>query len=883
MEQDRTEGYLPRAVEEKWQAIWEERGTNRFTPEELKDPSNPYYNLMMFPYPSAEGLHVGNIYAFTGADVHGRYQRLTGKDVFEPIGFDAFGIHSENFALKLGVNPMDLTPRNVANFTRQLRRIGGMFDWSHTVDTSDPAYYRWTQWIFVQLFKAGLAERKEAPVNWCPSCMTVLANEQVQGGLCERCESAVEQRRIAQWFFRITDYAQRLLDNLKVIDWSDTTLRAQENWIGRSEGAILTFPVLEGSSPEGASSQGAAGSIEAPESPSGHGASPDCMDAATSHSISVFTTRPDTVFGATYMVLAPEHPLVPVIVTPQRRPEVVAYQKQAARMDLVTRQKADKTKTGVFTGAYCRNPATGEPIPVWIADYVLVEYGTGAIMAVPGHDQRDFEFARTFGLPIPRVVAGPGQDAATPLEEAYVGDGVLVNSGRFDGLPWREGARAIVEWLEGQGLAEARVNYRLHDWCISRQRYWGPPIPVIHCDACGPLPVPEEDLPVVLPRVEDFKPDDSGVSPLARVETWYRTTCPSCGAPARRETDVSDTFLDSSWYFLRYPSTDRGDVPMDLDITRRWLPVDCYIGGEEHAVLHLLYARFITMALHDLGHLNFEEPFTKFRKHGLIIREGAKMSKSKGNVIVPDPIIEEYGADTFRIYLMFLGPFAEGGDYRDEGIQGPFGFLHRLHDTVVSVAGDRGGPTRAQGGAEAASSSWGGRNRTGSGSAAIDVDDAPPDPEVERKLHKTIRQVSEQLPRLQYNTAVAAMMEYLNAVRAGGRKARRGEVEALVVLVAPFAPHLAEELWQRLGHEESIFKGANWPSFDPAKAAEDTVKIAVQVNGKLRGTVDVPAGTGQEEVEALARSQENVSRHLEGAPVRRLIFVPNRLLNFVVG
>jgi leucyl-tRNA synthetase len=853
MEQDRTDGYVPRAVEEKWQAIWEERGTNRFTAQELTEARDPYYNLMMFPYPSAEGLHVGNIYAFTGADVHGRYQRLTGKNVFEPIGFDAFGIHSENFALKQGVNPMDLTPRNVANFSRQLRRIGGMFDWSHTVDTSDPAYYRWTQWIFVQLFKAGLAERKEAPVNWCPSCMTVLANEQVQGGLCERCDSPVEQRRIAQWFFTITDYAQRLLDNLKVIDWSDTTLRAQENWIGRSEGAILTFPVLT-PDPSGDPDQ-AGGSSAAPGSPA-----PETDQAAGGTlSIPVFTTRPDTVFGASYMVLAPEHPLVPTITAPDRRPDVEAYQKQAARMDLVARQKADKTKTGVFTGAFCRNPATGEPIPVWIADYVLVEYGTGAIMAVPGHDQRDFEFAQAFRLPIPRVVAGPGDDAGTPLEEAYLGDGALVNSGRFDGLPWREGARAIVEWLEGQGLAEPRVNYRLHDWCISRQRYWGPPIPIIHCGACGPVAVPEEDLPVVLPRLEDFKPDDSGVSPLARVEEWHRTVCPQCGGEGRRETDVSDTFLDSSWYFLRYPSTDRDDVPMDPEITRRWLPVDCYIGGEEHAVLHLLYARFITMALRDMGHLDFEEPFSKFRKHGLIIRDGAKMSKSKGNVIVPDPIIEEYGADTFRIYLMFLGPFAEGGDYRDEGIQGPYGFLHRLYGTVVSVAGDGGGRSAASGG------------------------DLSPDPEVERKLHKTIRQVSEQLANLQYNTAVAAMMEYLNAVRAGGRKTCRAEVEPLVVLVAPFAPHLAEELWQRLGHTESIFQGANWPSFDPAKAAEDTVKIAVQVNGKLRGTVDVPVDTGQEVVEALARSQENVSRHLEGATVRRVIFVPNRLLNFVVG
>jgi leucyl-tRNA synthetase len=843
MEQERPDSYAPGAVERKWQGIWEEQGTNSFSPEELRTTDAPFYNLMMFPYPSAEGLHVGNIYAFTGADVHGRYQRLTGKQVFEPIGFDAFGIHSENFALKRGINPMDLTPRNVANFTRQLRRIGGMFDWDHAVNTSDPVYYKWTQWIFIQLFKAGLAERKEAPVNWCPSCMTVLANEQVQNGLCERCDTPAEQRRIAQWFFRITDYAQRLLDNLKVIDWSETTLKAQENWIGRSEGATLRFPVL----PEGWT-----GSDGSHPDDGGAVLDPRIHLPEGTPVLSVFTTRPDTVFGATYMVLAPEHPLVESITSPGQAEEVSVYQEKAAKLDLVARQKADKTKSGVFTGAYCLNPATGHPIPVWIADYVLIEYGTGAIMAVPGHDQRDFEFARIFGLPIPRVVAGPGETGDTPLDEAYVGDGLLVNSGRFDGLPWREGARAIVEWLEGRDLAEAKVNYRLHDWCISRQRYWGPPIPIVFCDACGPVAVPEEDLPVVLPRLEDFKPDDSGVSPLARVEEWYKTTCPSCGAEARRETDVSDTFLDSSWYFLRYPSTDRVDVAMDPEITKRWLPVNCYIGGEEHAVLHLLYARFITMALKDMGHLDFEEPFLQFRKHGLIIREGAKMSKSKGNVIVPDPIIEEYGADTFRLYLMFLGPFAEGGDYRDEGIQGPFGFLHRLYGAVVSAI-------------------------------VSDTDGQSPDPAVERKLHQTIRQLSEQLPNLQYNTAVAALMEYLNAVRSGGRQPVRAEVEALVVMVAPFAPHIAEELWERLGHEGSIFDGANWPSFDPEKAADDTIKIAVQVNGKLRGTVEAGAGSDQEEVEALARSQENVTRHLEGLTVRRVIFVKDRLLNFVVG
>jgi len=510
--------YDPIRIEEQWQAHWDAQGTNRFTRKELEEAGDPFYNLMMFPYPSAEGLHVGNIYAFTGADVHGRFHRLQGRDVFEPIGFDAFGIHSENFALKVGTHPMDLIPANVANFTRQLRRIGGMFDWDRTVDTTAPEYYRWTQWLFLQLFKGGLAEQKEAPVNWCPSCMTVLANEQVVAGLCERCDTAVEQRRIAQWFFRITRYAQRLLDNLETLDWSTTTRKAQENWIGRSEGALLRFPVL-----------GVEATDELIRSVTESG---EVEEGARERGLllEVFTTRPDTVFGATYMVLAPEHPLVDAITTAEQRDEVAAYRERVARMDLVARKKVEKEKTGVFTGGFCRNPATGEEVPVWVADYVLMEYGTGAIMAVPGHDDRDFEFARTFDLPIPRVVAGAGHDADTPLEEAYTGPGTLVNSGEFDDLGVEEGKEAVTRWLEERGLAQHRVNYRLHDWCISRQRYWGPPIPIIHCDRCGAVPVPEEDLPVILPRVEDFKPDDSGVSPLARVSEWYETECPECGS-----------------------------------------------------------------------------------------------------------------------------------------------------------------------------------------------------------------------------------------------------------------------------------------------------------------------------------------------------------------
>jgi len=809
--------YDPGTVEREWQGRWEQEGTNSFTLEELRTAERPFYNLMMFPYPSAEGLHVGNIYAFTGADVHGRFQRMQGKDVFEPIGFDAFGIHSENFALRTGVHPMELIPSNVANFTRQLRRMGGMFDWDRTVDTTAPDYYRWTQWLFLQLFRHDLVEQKEAPVNWCPKDMTVLANEQVVVGECERCGTPVEQRLIRQWFLKITKYADRLLDNLPGLDWSDTTRKAQRAWIRRSPGAEILFPVI-----------------------------------GTDMNVAAFTTRPDTIFGSTYMVLAPEHPILDDVTSDDRRDDVEAYRERTRAMDLVARQKVEKSKTGVFTGGYCLNPATGRPIPVWIADYVLMGYGTGAIMAVPGHDERDFDFATTYDLPIVRVVAGEGEGVDDPLEIAYEWpEGRLVNSGRYDGLSPAEAQKAIVADLSAQGLAEARVNYRLHDWCISRQRYWGPPIPIVHCEECGAVPVPEEELPVVLPRVDDFRPDDSGVSPLARARDWYEVPCPACGREARRETDVSDTFLDSAWYFLRYPSTDFADRPFDEEITRRWLPVDAYIGGNEHAVLHLLYARFVAMALHDMGLVDFEEPFTCFRAHGLIIREGAKMSKSRGNVIIPDPLIERHGADTFRLYLMFLGPFMAGGDYQDEGISGPRGFLHRLWETVVPREGE--------------------------------LRDDAPDARLEALLHRTIRKVTDDVAALRYNTAIAAMMEYLNAVRAGGREAVRAEVEALVCLVAPFAPHIAEELWRRFGYAGSIFEGANWPAYDPAKAATRESTLAVQIDGRLRGTIIVPKGVDEEAAVAAARAEERVARWLEGREIRRIVHVPDRLLNLVLG
>jgi leucyl-tRNA synthetase len=843
---DRDMDYRPQQIEAKWQRRWAEQNINSLSDDALLAAERPFYNLMMFPYPSAEGLHVGNMYAFTGADIYGRWQRLRGETVFEPIGFDAFGIHSENFALKTGTHPMELIPSNIRNFTRQLTRIGAMYDWNHVVDTTDPSYYRWTQWLFLQLYRAGLAEKKEAPVNWCPSCHTVLANEQVIAGACERCGTLVEQRFLSQWFFRITRYAQRLLDNLKWIDWSETTKKAQENWIGRSEGAEVWFEIDSPWQAEAGSDADAA----VAEARSYHQERGEDDEFQQHLQVPVFTTRPDTIFGATFLVLAPEHPVVGWITSEEQRAAVEAYRQQAAAMDLVTRRKTDKEKTGVFTGAYALNPATHEPVPVWIADYVLMEYGTGAIMAVPGHDERDFEFATQFGLPIVRVIAAAGEDATTPLQEAYIGEGVLVNSGEFDGTPSLEAISRITTWLAEHDVAEAKVNYRLHDWCISRQRYWGPPIPIIYCDRCGTVPVPENQLPVVLPHVDDYKPDESGVSPLARVEEWYRVPCPGCGGDARRETDVSDTFLDSAWYFLRYPSANRDDVPFDPAITAKWLPVHMYIGGNEHAVLHLLYARFITMALHDAGHIGFEEPFRSFRAHGLLIKEGSKMSKSRGNVVIPDRYIEEWGADTFRTYLMFLGPYQEGGDFRDQGLQGPFGFFSRLWDAVVPV-GELG--TEAP---------------TGS---------------IEQKLHATIAKVTEDIAALRYNTAIAALMEYLNAVREGNRRVNRGEVEPLVVLAAPFAPHIAEELWELLGHGESIFTGANWPAHDPAKAVADSVEFVVQVNGRLRARIPMRRGITQEEAQAAALADENVRKFVDGLQVRKVVFVPDRLLNLVVG
>ncbi|MBM3317760.1 MAG: leucine--tRNA ligase [Candidatus Eisenbacteria bacterium] len=883
------EPYDPARIEAKWQARWAAERTNE---PDLVRAEHPFYCLMMFPYPSAEGLHVGNVYAFTGADIQGRYQRVRGHQVFEPMGFDAFGIHSENFAMRINTHPMKLIPRNVDNFRRQLRMMGLMLDWSHEVLTPDPDYYKWTQWIFLQLHKHGLAYRKKAPVNWCPGCHTVISNEQVIGGMCERHPgTAVEKKNLEQWFFRITAYAQRLLDNLDWIDWSEVTKTAQRNWIGRSEGAEVDFK-LEG----------------------------------RDDTLRVYTTRPDTLYGATYMVMAPEHPLVAELASPAQREAVRAYCEAACRLKDADRVDAAREKTGVPLGANAINPATGRPIPIWISDYVLIEYGTGAIMAVPAHDQRDFEFASRFGLPIIQVIrpddgvaagantreaAGDGTDdaagagtnaaagassaaggdsfspgdgaspqgggstsvaATTSLTEAYVGEGRMIHSGPYDGMPSLECLKEITRDLEARGLAKGTVQYRLRDWCISRQRYWGPPIPMIHCAKCGVVPVPEEQLPVRLPEIEDFRPDTPGGKPLQRHKPFHETTCPACGGPAHRDTDVSDNFLDSAWYFLRYPSARDAARPWDPALTRKWLPVDMYVGGNEHAVLHLMYTRFLCMAFKDMGLIDFEEPFRKFRAHGLLIKEGAKMSKTHGNVVNPDDHVARYGADTLRMYLVFLGPYSEGGDFRDSGIVGIRRFLDRIHRLYADVLG--GAP-----GGSAAEARDGGAVPPGDGDGR-----APRRGPLEKptaiKLHQTIKKVGEDIESFSYNTAIAALMELLTEMRSAPAL-DDFSLEAFVKLLAPFAPHEAEELWEMLGRGGCVFDGG-WPAYDPALTLLDEVEIAVQVLGKLRGTVRVARDAAQDAVRAAAVADEGVARHLEEKTIVKVIYVPNRLVNFVV-
>ncbi|MEA1926072.1 MAG: leucine--tRNA ligase [Patescibacteria group bacterium] len=1023
--------YNFKTIERKWQKRWERDKT--FQPDMVL-AKKPFYNLMMFPYPSAEGLHVGNMYAFAGADTFGRYKKLCGYDVFEPIGLDGFGIHSENYAMKIGEHIRSVSERSEKNFYKQLRGIGNMYDWSRTVETYKPNYYKWTQWLFLQMFKNGLVYQKKAEVNWCPSCKTVLSDEQVIQGQCERCDSFVEKKELKQWFFRITKYADKLLKNLKWIDWPEDIKTNQRNWIGRSEGAIINFPVKN-----------------------------------SNYSLKVFTTRPDTLFGATYMVIAPEHALIENRESRiENYGEVEKYVKKAIGRSEQDRKNDERNKTGIeLKGIKAINPATKKPIPIWVADYVLAGYGTGAIMAVPAHDQRDWESAKKFGLEIKCVVnpedyrlAGKNtqEDPQKILEEILKGErcyewrGKAMNSGQFDGLETIEFKKEITKWLVKNKLGKRSVDYKLRDWCISRQRYWGPPIPIVWCQNCAlnkmpknkkpkvliihgfegsssrnwfpwikkefekmgcevfapdisdsfhpnvetwmedlkpfirklnensiiighslgskaamhllermdrkvakvffvasaignpkrswktmekmfagsdirslkkfweykinwdkinnsldeahfiissndklvdpkhykiaklnnvhietwkgqghftqsknemlrdyifektftnfeAVPVPEKDLPVKLPPMEDFLPEGRGKGPLAKNEEFVNVKCPVCGKPAKRETDVSDPFVDSSWYFFRYPSTEFDDQPFDKKRTKKWLPVDSYIGGKEHTVLHLLYSRFITMALKDLGHIDFEEPYKRFFGHGLITKDGAKMSKSKGNVVNPDDMIDKYGADTLRLYLRFIGDFGQGGDWRNSGIRGMNKFVRRMWTVFFAITGD------------------------GDGIKNMSMVD------------KTIKIVGEDIDSLSFNTAVARLMEYVNWLRENNSlfdEAQAKKVkETLSFVIAPMTPHIAEEMWETLGNKTSIFTH-RWPKYDKNNIIDEEIELVVQVNGKVRDKLKVSRDISEEEAKSIALESEKAQKYISGKKVKRIIYVQGKLVSIVM-
>ncbi len=824
--------YNPIEVERKWQERWEKEGTYHI---DVRDGTNKLYCLVMFIYPSASKLHIGHWFNYGPTDSWARFKKLQGFRVFEPMGYDAFGLPAENAAVKTGVHPHHSTQENITDIREQLKRIGAMYDWRYEIDTSVPAYYKWTQWLFLTLYKSGKAYRGKAPVNWCPDCKTVLANEQVVEGLCERCNSTVIKKDLVQWFFKITDYADELLEKLDDLDWPEKTKLMQRNWIGKSTGVEIKF-----------------------------------MVDGTDDELNVFTTRPDTLFGVTYMVLAPEHPLVEKITSAENKERVKNYIAEARKKTEIDRQSLEREKTGVPTGAYAVNPLNNEKVPIWTADYVLYSYGTGAVMAVPGHDERDFEFAKAFDLPIRKVILEPGTDENDPLEEAYAGHGTMMQSGKYNGVDSQTGIEQISDEIEQSGLGRRKVNYRLRDWLVSRQRYWGAPIPIIHCPGCGEVPVPEDQLPVELPRDADFRP--GGESPLARSDEFVNTSCPSCGNDAKRDVDTMDTFVCSSWYYLRFPSAQLDSAPFDKEIINKWLPVDKYVGGSEHAVMHLLYARFITKALRDAGYLSFHEPFTSLVHQGTITNQGAKMSKSRGNVVNPNTFIESYGSDVFRMYLMFMGPYEEGGDWSDSGIVGIDRFVRRLYHLVqenkdhLTDTGRNGQIvfTELQGDA---------RN-------------------LYRKCHQTIKKVTDHSDKFQFNTAIAALMELLNEVsRYSQNLEKYPDIEKavfnhtvynLIALVAPFAPHLAEEVWEMCGQRESIFSKPNWPDYDDTAVAAEEVTVVAQINGKIRAKFVVPAGTTEDALKEMALSDDNIKKHMNDKQLIKAIVVKDKLVNFVV-
>ena len=789
-------------IEKKWRKNWAENPVN--VPSEDK---KSYYCLDMFPYPSGNGLHVGHWRGYVLSDVWSRYQMLHGYHVLHPMGWDAFGLPAENYAISKKVHPAIATAENVANFKRQLEEISAIYDWDKEVNTTDPSYYKWTQWIFLKMFENGLAYEKEMPINWCPSCKTGLANEEVKDGTCERCGSVVTKKNLRQWMLKITQYAERLLNDLDGLEWPEKVKKMQADWIGKSYGAEIDFTV------EG-------------------------MDKA----IKVFTTRPDTLYGASFMVLAPEHEMVLELATEAQKAEVEKYVFDASTKSSVDRM-ADKEKTGVFLGCYAVNPLNGERLPIWISDYVLADYGTGAIMCVPAHDERDFAFATKFELPIIQVISKTGE--AETLTEAYTEEGIMVNSGEFNGMKSSEAKVKIPDYLESKAIGKKTTNYKLRDWVFSRQRYWGEPIPVVHCDCCGVVGVKESDLPIRLPEVDSYEPTGTGESPLAAIDEWVNTTCPKCGAPAKRETNTMPQWAGSSWYFLRYPNPHNNEELISKEDMEKWLPVDMYVGGIEHAVLHLLYARFYTKFLKDIGVVSFDEPFKRLFNQGMVTKDGAKMSKSKGNVVSPDELVEKYGCDSLRMYELFIGPPELDSEWDDRGIEGVYRFLNKVwklmsENTVVEMT-----------------------------------------KEMEITRHKMVHDITTRMEGFNLNTVVSGFMEYTNKLidiqrREGGIDAET--IRTLVVLLAPFTPHISEELFEMTGGVGSVFD-QGWPTYDKAKMVSDEIEIVIQVSGKMAGKVTVAREEAEEVV--LAKAKEVAAARLEGKQIIKEVYVPGRIVNIV--
>ncbi len=812
------------SVQKKWHPKWQEMGLYKTSEDKSKEK---FYCLDFFPYPSGNGLSVGHLRNYVPTDVITRMKRMQGFNVLHPMGWDAFGLPAENFAIKMGVHPTETTEKNAANYKRQLTLVECSYDWDREINSTDPAYYKWTQWFFLMLFKRNLAYQATGAQWWCPDCKTILANEQVEQGLCWRCESQVEKKDLKQWFFKITDYADRLIDDLQTVDWPEKIKKMQENWIGKSIGTEVVFKGISASDNQ-------------------------------EYDIPVFTTRVDTIFGCTFMTLAPEHPLVEKLTHPDKVQVVKEYIDNARKMTEIDRLSTEKEKTGVDIGAVAINPYTGEKIPVFIGDYVLYGYGTGAVMAVPAHDERDFAFSQKYNIAVKEVITPEGKSQGE-LKEAYTEYGLLINSGNYDGLTSEKAIEKMIEEAEEKGFGKKRINYKLRDWLISRQRYWGAPIPIIHCDSCGAVPVPDDQLPVKLPEISEFKPGTDGKSPLANIHEWVKTDCPKCGKEARRETDTMDGFACSSWYFLRFIDSKLDTAPFDKENGKYWLPVDLYVGGAEHAVMHLLYARFWTKVMHDEGLVPFSEPFMKLRNQGMMLAaDGTKMSKSKGNVITPDEMVDKYGADTLRAFILFLGTFELEVSWSDEGVRGMHRFVNRVYELLSSRPG---------------------------GSAKAEGEKAD---DLKRIMHRTIKSVSHDIDNFSFNTAVARLMEFTNAMIEAAKKTDlanttlwREATEALLKLLAPITPFLAEELWEELKFKGSVHK-QEWPTWDEKALVESTVTLPVQVNGKLRDQLTFPADVDKETAKAEALKSEKVQKHLEGKEIVKFIFVPKRMISFVV-